>query len=427
MTAVVIAALVAVLAAVGLLTGENDGDEGQAPTASEPSIASIARRVERVRQLRFDHLPRVRHVTGAQARAYGLRELDRETKPAEVAAEERLLKLLELLPPRASLRDLLGRTLSTEVGGFYDPRTGTLSVVGKGASGLLGEITLAHELTHALEDQSFGLDVPPATGFRRDRSAAESALREGTATIAMVDYAVLKETGTAKVPASLRATALQALAKAAVPASSGLPRYVRDGLVFPYAAGARLVNRIQGRGRWSAVDRAFGADAPASTEQVMHPARYDAHEPPVRVRVAAPRDAQAVEQGDFGEFDTAQLLRDANGRARSERAAAGWGGAAFALWRLSAGACEEPCRTRYALVLRWEWDSAAEAREFERAARRTARALGAAAVARRGHTAVLALAPRRPLAEALAARAWTRPTRRGDADAARPPSPPPLP
>ena len=235
MTAVVIGALIVALAAIGLVTGEDDSEQEQA--ASGPSIEAIARRVERVRQLRFDHLPRVRHVTGAQARAYGLRELDRETKPREVAAEERLLKLLELLPPRASLRELVGKTLSSEVGGFYDPRSGTLSVVGQGGSGLLAEITLAHELTHALEDQRFGLNVTPGQGFRRDRSAAESALHEGSATIVMVDYAVQKQAGTANVPASVRAQALKALDQAAVPASSGLPRYVREGLVFPYAAG----------------------------------------------------------------------------------------------------------------------------------------------------------------------------------------------
>jgi hypothetical protein len=372
MTAVVIAALVAILAAVGLLTGEKDSDEGRSAHSGGPSIEAIARRVERVRRLRFDHLPRVRHLTGAQARAYGLRELDREATPGEVAAEERLLKLLELLPQRASLRELLGKTLSNEVGGFYDPRAGTLFVVGAGAGGLLGEITLAHELTHALEDQNFGIDVAPAKGFQRDRSTAESALHEGTATIVMVDYAVLKEAGTANVPASLRAQALEALDKAVVPASSGLPRYVREGLVFPYAAGARLVNRIEGRGGWAAVNRAFGANTPLSTEQLMHPAKYDAHERPVRVRVGAPRGVHLIEQGDFGEFDTEQLLRAANGRARSARAAAGWGGGGFALWRVGGD--------HYGLALRWTWDSARDAREFARALRRTGRRLGRARV-----------------------------------------------
>ena len=373
MTAVVIAALVAILAVVGLLTGSEDGKQEGSAAASAPSIVSIARRVERLRELRFEHLPRVRRVSGEQARADGLRELDRDVPPREVAAEERLLKLLRLLPPDASLRELLGKTLSSEVGGYYVPRTGRLSVVGAGAEGgLLGEITLAHELTHALEDQHFGLESPPPTGFNRDRSTAESALHEGTATIAMVDYAVLKEAGTTQVPAAVRARALKALDKAAVPASSGLPRYLREGLVFPYAAGARLVNRIQGRGGWPAVDRAFEGDGPVSTEQVMHPAKLDAHERPVRVVVTPPRGAQLVERGDFGEFDTEQMLRAANGRARAARAAAGWGGGGFALWRSGGG--------RYGLELRWVWDSARDAREFAEALGRSARRLGGASV-----------------------------------------------
>ena len=66
MTAVVIGALIVALAAIGLVTGEDDSDQEQ--SASGPSIAAIARRVERVRQLRFDHLPRVRHPRGVAER-----------------------------------------------------------------------------------------------------------------------------------------------------------------------------------------------------------------------------------------------------------------------------------------------------------------------------------------------------------------------
>jgi hypothetical protein len=306
-------------------------------------------------------------VTPAQARAYGLRQLARQATASEIAAEEHLLKLLELLPARANLRSLLGKTLASEVGGFYDPGSGTLSIVGERPSGLLGEITLAHELTHALEDQKFGLRLGAGTGFARDRSMARTARDEGTATVVMLDYAVVEETGSEQVPASLREQALDALGNAAVPASSGLPRYLREGLVFPYAAGARLVNRIQGRGAWAAVDRAFGKDAPVSTEQVMHPAKYFAGERPVRIRARPPRGAELVDQGDFGEFDTEQLLRAANGRARSTAAAAGWGGGGYALWRRG---------TRYGVTLRWTWDSTRDAREFTTALRRTAERLG---------------------------------------------------
>ena len=152
----------------------------------------------------------------------------------------------------------------------------------------------------------------------------------------MVDYVVLDQTGSPDVPARLRARcAGKALDQAVVPESSGLPRYLRESLVFPYAAGARLVEphpeprRLGGR-----QPRLRVARAAVSTEQVMHPAKYDSRERPVRVRVArAGRDAAGARPGDFGEFDTEQLLREANGEERAARAAAGWGGGGFALWR----------------------------------------------------------------------------------------------
>jgi hypothetical protein len=385
MTAAVMVGLAALLAAIGLLTGKDDSDRGEEAGPKDPSIAAVARGVERVRQLRFEQLPRVRHVSGEQARSAGLREMDRELPRHALLAEQRLLELLGLLPPGADLRELLGTALASEVGGYYVPRADTLSIVDGFASGLTGEITLAHELTHALEDQHFGIESPPWNSFGRDRSVADGALREGTATIVMVDYVVRKQAGVTKVPAAVRARVLKALDDAAVPESSGLPRYLRENLVFPYAAGARLVDRIQRGGGWSAVNRAFGRDAPVSSEQVMHPAKYHSRERPLRVRVPAPGGTELVEQGDFGEFDTEQLLRAANGRARSKRAAAGWGGGGFVLWRRGA---------RYGLTLRWVWDSPRDAREFAAAARRTARRLGRASVNSGNEGVELVLAPR---------------------------------
>ena len=385
--AVVMAALVAVLAAIGLLTGKDDsGEGGGRARPATPPIASIARGVERVRQLRFDHLPRVQHVTGAQARAAGLAELDRETPRRALRSEQHQHPLLGLLPAGADLRGLLGKALASEVGGFYVPRTGRLAIVDGFGSGLTGKIALAHELTHALEDQHFGIEGRPWNSFERDRSSADGAFKEGTATIAMVDYVVLDQTGRARVPASLRARALGALDQAVVPESSGLPRYLRENLVFPYAAGARLVNHVQGRGGWAAVNRGFGSRAPVSTEQVMHPAKYDSRERPVRVRVAAPAGTRLVEAGDFGEFDTEQLLREANGEERAGRAAAGWGGGGFALWRRRGG--------RYGLSMRWVWDTPRDGREFAAAARRVARRLNGAAVSGSDKAIELRVAPR---------------------------------
>ena len=377
--AVVMAVLVAVLAAIGLLTG---GGSSEPSVDSGPSIATIASTVERVRHLRFKRLPQVGRVTEAQAQADALRDLDRQIPARDVAREQELLRLLGLIPADASLRRLLAKAFGNEVGGYYDPHNGRLAVVGD-TGGVLREITLAHELTHALEDQHFHIETGPGTGFNRDRSVADTTVREGTATLVMADYAVFKRFGSVEVPEELLQRLLSGLDKAAVPPSSGLPRYLRESLVFPYPTGARLVDRVRRSGGWKAVNRLFGADAPVSSEQVMHPAKLRSGEPPIRVRVHVP-GGQPFAQGDFGEFDTEQLLRAANGRARSRRAAAGWGGGGFAIQRVGAG--------RYRLVLRWIYDSNKEADDFAPALRRTAAALrGATRVARSGREVTLTL------------------------------------
>jgi hypothetical protein len=261
-------------------------------------------------------------------------------------------------------------------------------------------VALAHELVHALEDQRFGLE-PGGGMLWRDRATARSGLAEGTATLAMVDYLAQSQGAGDELPAELRERVLEQIGELTIPATGGLPRYVRESLVFPYAAGAALVNRIQSEGGWAAVDKAYGDRPVLSSEQLIHPEKYDSNEKPVTVRLPdlgelLPEGATALTRGDLGEFDTEQFLREGNGRERSERAAAGWGGSAFELWELPGGG--------EVLVAAWVWDTPRDAREFgEAAERRLSELDGAGAI--RGNSqrrTVLVLAPETELAERIA-------------------------
>jgi hypothetical protein len=409
--AAVAIALVVVLGAIGVLAGEGEEADPGAERSGGPSLVQVTRRVEeiargveRARELEFERLPRVRVVAPAEARRAGLAELDHNVPPGRRRLEERLLEMLGLLPPDVGLREVVGKALGEEAAGYYIPRSDTLALVrGAGFGGFVGEVTLAHELGHALEDQHFGLELE-AEGFLGDRLVAQSALHEGSATLVMVDYLVIGQAGDGELPEGVRERVLEQLEGLALPSSSGLPRYVRESLLFPYAAGARFVNAIQSEGGWPAVDRAFGEDRPLSTEQVIHPGKYDAGERPLRVRLrgvreALPAGARRVLRSDAGEFDTAQFLHDANGRPRSEAAAAGWGGSAVELWRLPDG--------EYVLAAVWAWDSARDAAEFEAAARRSVAALAAPGAVNGGDegvTVAVALAPDAALARRVVGR-----------------------
>ena len=69
------------------------------------------------------------------------------------------------------LRDISAETFSQGVAGYYDPRTKRLRIVKGAATGsrVLAEMVLAHELTHALEDQRFGLELEGGRQRRRAR------------------------------------------------------------------------------------------------------------------------------------------------------------------------------------------------------------------------------------------------------------------
>jgi hypothetical protein len=341
--------MIVALFGVGVLTG--DDEEAEEPASQTPELAQVAERVERIRRLEFERIPPARTISAEDAREEGLAVLDKEYPPARRAADERILTLLGLLPQGSDLRELAGTVLGEEVAGFYDPRTGEMTLVAGAGGGTAGEITLAHELTHALEDQHFGLEAESGLD---DERTARAALHEGTATVAMIDYSARYLTGgladRRQLLAQLRLTDL-------FESDSDLPQYLQRSLLFPYSAGARFVDAI---GTWSNANRALRGAPPVSTEQVLHPAKYAAGERPVPVRIRRPQGPgwRRVAGGTIGEFDTAQLIRTSDSAVRADRAAAGWGGGRYVLWRSRR---QSP---RWRLDLAWRWDTRRDAAEF---------------------------------------------------------------
>jgi hypothetical protein len=372
----VIAVLAVALFGLWLLT--DDGDREPGPPAAPVPV--IAKRVEALRDLRFEQIPRPVIVSPERARREGLADLDRNYPPERLRSDEEILKLLGLIDDDADLRDLAGSLFGEGVAGYYDPRDGRLRVVeGAGtANRVLEETVLAHELTHALEDQRFGLPQSQATD---DRSLARAALHEGTATALMTAY--LQEHFSAE-------EALGGLVGSAFGDTGDLPPFLEAQVLFPYLGGEQFVSHLLRRagGRWNLVDTAYELRPPASTEQVLHPRAYvRADEPqPVRLRAGAVLGDgwQREAAGTWGELQTRELLGSA-------RAASGWGGDRYELWRSGADR---------ALIMRWRWDTARDVAEFEERLRE----MDLGAVARRGGLVTLVVAPA-PLAERLAARA----------------------
>ncbi len=282
-----------------------------------------------------------------------------------VTANERFYKGLGLLPRDASLEQLYIGMLSGQVAGLYNPDDKQLYVVSKsGALGPTEKTTFAHEYTHALQDQNFGLKGlhldAPGEG---DRATAILSLVEGDATLSMSLWQLDNLT---------QAELLQLIGESLDPKVTGqlekLPAILRESLLFPYTAGLTFTQGLQLAGGWEAVNAAFGRP-PASTEQILHPEKYASNEAPVTVDLP---DDLAARMGagwsvgledTFGEFQLKVWLANAGTGVASdaEAAAAGWGGDRSVI-------LDGPNGT-FAIAIASEWDGAADAREFEAKAR----------------------------------------------------------
>jgi hypothetical protein len=384
------------LVAVAVLAGGGEGG-GAAPRRLAP-VAVIARRVESLRDLRFRRVPVPVAVSPATARREGLEDLDRTYPPARRKVDEEVRELLGLVPAGTDLRAVEASVFGTGVAGYYDPRSKRLRTVTGAATGtrVTAEMVLAHELTHALEDQRFGI-VHEAQGSG-DAALARLALVEGTATTVMERY-VVRYFGAGELFGGLLAGAAQS--------GPTLPPVLQDQLVFPYTGGAAFVQHLQRRagGRWTLVDLAERVRPPASTEQILHPEKWIRPDAPERVTMRlAPLLGPGWRRtgaGTWGELQTRELL-SAGGAPAADRAAAGWGGDRYELWQRPQSGCAAPCRSADALVMRWRWDTARDAHEFESAMRDAPTTRSTSAVVRRGTTVTLALAPSARLAERLA-------------------------
>jgi hypothetical protein len=411
-------ALLAGALLIGGSNGEKGGNRSSATLAAlESKLLLIERRVEQIRREQFTRRPLPVLVTGAQTRREAFAELDRLTTPAQRAADEELLKLLGLIPPQSSMRGIAAQIYQDQVAGFYDPRTKRLALVrDAGDSDVgIGEITLAHELTHALDDETFGIKEA-GQGFG-DRESAYTALVEGDATSVMTRYAGRYMSGLDLV---------SALAGASSSGSNSLPPYIEATLLFPYVEGQTFVDALYKYARgWKLVNYAFKFRPPISTQQILHPLTYVQNHKPqpplLRTRPLLPRAWSLADSGDLGEFDTRQLLQRGTVPGRAADIASAWRGGVFELWRqgpLAAPECATPCRSRDALVLAWRVDTPRNAQTLATALGSYltdalgARARGdggwtltdsAAAASARGRFVTLAMAPTPELADSLAA------------------------
>jgi hypothetical protein len=224
-----------------------------------------------------------------------IKNLNEQMTAAEMHATEVALRKFGLAPADFEYRRFIIKLLTEQVAGYYDPKVQEfhladwLELEGQ-------KPVMAHELTHALQDQHFNLRrfVKWPRGDS-DAELAAHALIEGDATLAMTLYM-------AKNPLVALAFSRSLTTGVATEQFNQAPRAMRESLIFPYMHGMEWATQLYKRGGWTMVSNAF-TRLPLSSEQILHPEKYFNYERPIKVAL---RDVTSLLNANTSAVSTQQ-------------------------------------------------------------------------------------------------------------------------
>jgi len=369
-------------------------DAATAPPADAQAAAdSIAKEIEQIRGLTFKQPVHVENQSIEDFSKYVSREMDEAVPQPLQKHYGAIVRTLGLYrgPPIEDFSGLMKTVLTSQVGAYYDPQKRSFFVLMANMPDMALGVMYSHELYHALQDQYFDLvkyiDGDRSEGKRRnaDQHLARSAVVEGEASYMMSLWMLQKMTG--KPPArDMMATVVSMQAnmsmdklremmkqpevakmmgddmKGAVDSAANIPDFIMDTMIGVYLRGMSFVFAVHEQG-WPAVEKLYTEYPPQSTEQILHPEKWQAREAPVDFawpkldKAKALRDWELLDDDVLGEFQWRSIIKEQGFPAEAESVAAGWGGDRYAVFKRKDS-------DAMLLLLRTSWDSEAEAREF---------------------------------------------------------------
>jgi len=219
--------------------------------------------------------------------------------------------------------------LTEQIAGLYDPKAHEFYV----ADWIHIEdqrMVMAHELTHALEDQHFQIEGwVKAARPNDDSELARESVLEGSAMVAMVEY-LLQGSGRSLQDLPDIDPAMLIGDMAETPLLKKAPPFLKDALIFPYIDGLTFSAAILKPSGWPALAGIF-TKPPVSTQQILHPALYTSGKVPPPISLppmekAFGPDWAKLEENVMGEFGWKEVLKQFLGEPRGKTLSAAWDG-----------------------------------------------------------------------------------------------------
>ncbi len=283
---------------------------------------------------------------------YLIKKMEEDPDTQRFQRTEAVLRKLGLVPREFDLRSFLVRMLEEQVEGFYDPKTKTMYLL-NWVQPDLQQPVLAHELTHALQDQNFDLErwadvVPDERGKKKEgkgdpykiepdeERAARQSVSEGQAMLVMLDF-ILAPSGRSVADAPFMAEMFKQETLEETensPVLQSAPMYIRESLLFAYTFGLGFEQKLLAEGGSQLAFDAALRVPPKNTRPIMDPKAYlDREQLPAmpfpRIVPVVEKNYQSYDAGEVGQFDVYVMLKQFGDQKLADELAPRWRGGLY--------------------------------------------------------------------------------------------------
>jgi len=292
-----------------------------------------------------------RMVGKADVEKYASGRLAKEEFTRRFAQGELSMKKLGFLPREFNLREFLVKSTGQQIAGYYDEETKTISLL-NWVPADRQEPILAHELTHALQDQNYDLHRWMKWGTQKpkaddadpdgndDSAAARKAVVEGQAMVVYVDY-VLKPLGRSLVDTPGIIYQMEEPVVKAVQESQLMhdaPMILREAGSFAYNEGLIFEGELLHKGGKQMAFAGVFARPPRNSHEILQPEAYINNEKPPAVAVPDLKGLigeqyDVYDSGGIGQLDVRAYLKQYGQSRNAEDVAGAWQGGAYVTFR----------------------------------------------------------------------------------------------
>jgi hypothetical protein len=297
---------------------------------------------------------------------------------------ELVQKKFGLLPRQFNLHAFLVKLLAEQVAGYYDEKSRTMNLLDWNEPEMQRPV-MAHELTHALQDQSYdlekmskhdeaiekrGLEDLEALVRNDEESTCRSAVLEGQAMIVLLDYVLApSDQSVEKMPQVVDMMQASMDKSRGSPIFDSAPLLLQEELAFPYRQGMKFIKELLVAGGRKLAYTGALDHPPQTTREVMEPKEYLAGRrvPPLLLPDFSflKKDYEPFDAGAVGELDVNILLRVYADEALAKKLTPEWrGGSYYAAGRRNTKPSDRNSSTHIGLFYVSKWATDAAAQEF---------------------------------------------------------------